>query len=159
MAANFSIPRETITVGSDGGYFTVRGMNSEDITFLTLTYLDDIKLAVARQSKKLLNVGDTNGAVAELVKDLAKDFPMLCVEIISRCADATTAEDVENFRMLSFVKQFEALQKIIILSTSDGGIEIKNLVGVVASALEANGLSVGPLMTKLKNTIEASGNL
>lgn len=157
MAVSFENPTEKIMVGKDGGYFTVRGLNSEDVTYLTVNYLDDIKRAVAKQTPKPGKLVPSQ-AVTELVKDLATQFPMLCVEIISRAADADAAEDIQKFRMLAFVKQLEALQKIVVLTTSDGVIDLKNLFGVVANLLDANGFQVGPQMSRLMNTIAGSGN-
>lgn len=154
MAVNFEIETTRIEVGSKGGFFTVRGMNSEDITFLTMHYLDDMKKTVAKYAGK--GVMPTN-RVADLVMEVAKDFPSMVVEIISRCAEAETAEDVQKFRRLSFAKQIEALKAIALLTVEDGGIELGKLMGVLASLLEANGLNPGPLMTLLNNTIETSG--
>lgn len=155
MAVSFDIETTRIEVGRNGGFFTVRGMNSEDVTFLTMHYLDDMKLTVAKYGKK---GGIARDAVADLVMDLAKDFPSMVTEIISRCAEAETAEDVAKFRRLSFVKQIEALKAIAVLTVDDGGIDLKKALGAVASLLEANGLKPGPLMTSLLNTIETSAN-
>lgn len=154
MAVNFEIETTRIEVGTKGGYFTVRGMNSEDLTFLTVHYLEDAKALVAKYAER--GVIQRN-RVADLVMELAKDFPTMVVEIISRCAEATTAEDVEKFRQLSFVKQIEALKAIALLTAEDGGIELGKVMGIVASLLEANGLKPGPLMTSLQTIIETSG--
>jgi hypothetical protein len=155
MAVNFEIETTRIEVGKNGGFFTVRGMNSEDVTFLTMHYLDDMKKVVAKYA-------GTGGImpkdrVADVIMDLAKDFPMMVVEIISRCAEATSADDVDKFRRLSFVKQIEALKAIFLLTVEDGGIELGKLAGVVASLLEANGLPPGPLTKSLQTIIETSG--
>ena len=151
MAVNFEIETTRIEVGQ--GYFTVRGMNSEDVTFLTMHYLEDMKKSVAKCADK--GVIQKN-AVADLVMDLAQDFPTMVVEIISRCAEATTAEDIQKFRRLSFVKQIEALRAIVLLTVEDGGIELGKLAGVVLSLLEANGLGQGPLTKSLQSIIETS---
>ena len=82
----------------------------------------------------------------------------MAVEIISRCAEAESAEDVEKFRRLAFVKQIEALKAIVLLTVEDGGVDLGKMMGVVASLLEANGLKPGPLMTSLQTIIETSGN-
>lgn len=153
MAASFDIEMTRIEVGSKGGFFTVRGMNSEDITFLTVHYLEDMKATVAKYATKGVV---QKSAVADLVMEIVKDFPMMAVEIISRCAEATSAEDVEKFRRLSFVKQIEALKAIAILTAEDGGIELGKALGVVASLLEANGLKPGPLMSSLQTIIATS---
>lgn len=154
MAVSFEIETTRIEVGTKGGFFTVRGMNSEDITFLTMHYLEDMKATVAKYAGKGVLPRDR---VADLVMEVAKDFPSMVVEIISRCAEAESAEDVQKFRRLSFVKQIEALKAIALLTVEDGGIELGKLAGVVASLLEANGLKPGPLMTLLQTTIETSG--
>lgn len=155
MAVNFEIETTRIEVGSKGGFFTVRGINSEDITFLTVHYLEDMKAVVAKYAGKRAVL--PKDRVADLVMELAKDFPSMVVEIISRCAEATSPDDVEKFRRLSFVKQIEALKAIALLTVEDSGIELGKLAGVVASLLEANGLKPGPLMTLLQTTIETSG--
>lgn len=154
MAVSFDIETTRIEVGSKGGFFTVRGMNSEDVTFLTLHYLEDIKSTVAKYGH---NPTIAKDRVADLVMQLAQDFPNMVVEIISRCAEAETAEDVEKFRRLSFVKQIEALRAIVLLTVQDSGIDLGKVAGAVASLLEANGLQPGPLMTSLQTIIETSG--
>lgn len=152
MAVNFEIETTRIEVGKNG-YFTVRGMNSEDLTFLTVHYLEDMKALVAKYADKGVV---QKSRVADLVMELAKDFPSMVVEMISRCAEAQTAEDVEKFRRLSFVKQIEALKAIALLTAEDGGIQLGKVMGVVASLLEANGLKPGPLMKSLQTIIETS---
>lgn len=147
MAANFEIEYRKIEVGKSGGYFTVRGMNSEDITFVTSNYLDDARAVVAKYADK---TKIEKNAVAALVMEIAKMFPMLTVEIISRCADATDADSVAKFRLLPFVKQIEALKEIALLTIQDGGVEIKKVTEAVASLLEANGIQPGPLMILLQ---------
>lgn len=52
MAVNFEIPTTEIKVGS--GSFTVRGMNSEDLTFLVTHYLEDMKATVAKYGDKVV---------------------------------------------------------------------------------------------------------
>lgn len=153
MAVNFEIETTRIEVGSKGGFFTVRGMNSEDLTFLTVHYLEDMKSLVAKYADR--GVIQRN-RVADLVMELAKDFPTMVVEIISRCAEATSAEEVEKLRRLSFVKQIEALKAIALLTAEDGGIELGKGMGIVAILLEANGLKPGPLTTLLQTIIETS---
>ena len=149
MAVNFEIETTRIEVGS--GYFTVRGLNTEDITFLTVHYLDDLKALIA---KNTINGAVQKNAVAELLMQVAKDFPMMVTEIISRCAEAESADDVQKFRRLSFVKQIEALKAITLLSVEDGAFDLKKVLEVVEKLLVVNGLPSGPLMSKLRNTIE-----
>lgn len=153
MAVQFEIETDRIEVGKQGGYFTVRGMSADDVTFLTVHYLQDMKALVAKYADKGVI---QKSRVADLVTELAKDFPSMVVEIISRCADSTTAEDIEKFRRLSFVKQIEALKKIAVLTAEDGGIELGKVLGTVRSLLEANGVKPGPLMTSLQTIIATS---
>ena len=157
MAAHFEIETTRINVGKTGGYFDVRGLNTEDVTFLTVHYLEDIKHAVADYGERSA-AGISHDALTDLIMSIAKDFPMMVVEIISRCAESTSAEDVAKFRQLSFPKQIEALRAISILTTEDGGIDLKKVLGVVASLLEVNGVKRGPLMTSLMTTIETFGS-
>ena len=152
MAVNFDIAVQRVEV--NGGFFTVRGLSAEDLTFLTINYLDDMKKVVAQYSDRGMV---QKSRVAELVMDLAKDFPAMVAEIISRCADAETAEDVIKFRRLAFIKQVEALKHIAVLTVEDGGIELGNVTRVLATLLEANGLSAGTLTKSLQTIIEASG--
>lgn len=152
MAVNFDIQTQRIEVNK--GYFTVRGMSAEDITYLTLNHLDDMKAVIAKYGENGLV---QRNRVAEVVADLAKDFPDMVVEIISRCADSRSVEDIEKFRRLSFVKQIEALKHIAVLTVEDGGIDLGNAARVLATLLEANGLSAGTLTKSLQNIIAASG--
>lgn len=152
MAANFEIPTTIITMKQ--GEFTVRGLSSEDVVFLSTTYWDDITKAVAKYGKKSGGVVPRS-QVAELVMEIAKDFPSMAAEIISRCADAP--EHVDKFRRLSFVKQVEALKAIAILSTEDGH-ELKKWALGLVTLLEARGLLLGPQATQLQTIISKSGS-
>ena len=152
MSVNFDIAVRRIEVNK--GYFEVRGLSAEDLTHLTVTYLDDMKAVVAKYGEHGMV---QKSRVADLVMELAKDFPSMVVEIISRCADSTTAEDREKFRRLAFVKQVEALKEIAILTVEDGGIDLGNAARVLAAVLEANGLSAGTLTKSLQTIIEGSG--
>lgn len=151
MAVQFEIETTRITVGK--GFFDVRGLNTDDVTFLTTHYLEDMKSVIAKY-------GQINGVrrdrVADLVMDLAKDFPSMVVEIISRCSEATSPEDIEKFRRLSFIKQIEALKAIVLLTVQDSGIDLGKVAGAVASLLEANGLPPGPLTQSLQTIMETS---
>lgn len=156
MSADFEIPFVTITVGKGGknGSFTVRGMNGDDVVFITTTYLEDLK-------KVLAKYGGTprlqKSRVADLVMEIIKDFPMLSVEIISRCADCPG--DTEKFRNLSFITQINALKAILELSSDDDdGQLLKKAGAALASLLETNGLSLGPLSAQLRTIIGASVN-
>lgn len=155
MAVDFTIPYVTISVGKGGknGTFSVRGLNGDDVVFITTTYLEDLKKVLAKHGNKGGRMQQS--AVADLVMDVVKDFPMLSAEIISRCADAES--EVEKFRNLSFIKQIEALKAIIELSTDDDDGELLKKAGVgLASLLEANGLQLGPLSAKLRTIIAPS---
>lgn len=151
MAVNFEIPTEEIKVGK-GGSFTVRGLDTEDVVFLTSTYLEDIKTLIAKFGNKQGVM--PRSAVAELVMEIAKSFPMMTAEIVARCAGAEQ-EDFDKFRHLPFAKNIEALKAIAILSVEDGH-ELKNLAGGLASLLEANGLQLGPLSKSLQTIINQS---
>ena len=155
MAIHFDeIPVTRIEVGKTG-YFTVRGLNTEDLTFLTRNYLEDMQQTVARYGGQSVF---PQGKLGEIVMDLAKDFPAMVTEIISRCAEAETAEQVELFRRLSFVKQIEALRAIALLTMEDSGIELGKFGGVLASLLEAVSQQPGPLRTLLQTIIVQSEN-
>jgi len=151
MAVNFEIEVRRIKVGKDG-YFDVRGINAEDLTFLTTTYIDDLKAAVSKHGKRGGRVPPDK--VAEVLLDLAKSFPSLSAEIISRAADAP--DETDKFRRLPFPVTLAALKAITELSIQDGGVELKNLVAGLGAMLEANGVQLGPLPTHLKTTSEES---
>lgn len=154
MAVNFEIETTRVPVGTKGGYFDVRGLNSEDVIFLTTNYLEEVKAVVAKYAKRGVVQKDR---VADLVMELAKDVPTMMTEIISRCAEARTDEDIAKFSRLSFSAQITALKAIFLLTVEDGSIELGKLAGIAASLLEANGLKPGPLMTSLQTTIATSG--
>lgn len=156
MSADFEIPYVTVNVGKGGknGSFTVRGMNGDDVIFITTTYLEDLK-------KVLAKYGNTprlqKSRVADMVMEIIKDFPMLSVEIISRCADCPG--DTEKFRNLSFLKQIEALKAIVELSSDDDDGQLLKKAGAgLVALLETNGLSLGPLSAQLRSIIGASVN-
>lgn len=156
MAVNFDIETVTISVGTKGGSLTVRGLNSEDLTFLTLHYLDDMQATVAKFGDR--NITD-RPQVADVLRELAREFPNMVVEIISRAAEAESADDIAKLRRLSFVKQLEALKAVANLTIEDGGIDLKKALGFVANLLEATDLPPGPLLTSLQTIIATSGRL
>jgi len=151
MAVDFEIPTERIEVGKGG--FDVRGVDAETLVFITSGYLEDIKKAVARYG---LRGRVPQSRLTDVVLDLAKDFPSLAAEIISRCADAP--DQVEKFRRLGYSATIKALLAIFRLSSEDGGVELKNLGAGLVALLESNGVQLGPLATHLKSTIETSEN-
>ena len=153
MAANFEIPITTITMKT--GSFTVRGLSGEDVVFMSRTYWDDVIKLVEKYGKKTGGVVPRS-QLADLVLDLAKDFPSMVAEIISRCADAP--EQVDKFRQLSFIKQVEALKAIAVLSIEDGH-ELKKWALGLVTLLEARGLLLGPQANKLQTIINKSENL
>lgn len=151
MAVQFEIERRRIKVGRDG-FFDVRGINADDLVYLTKFSLDDIKAAVAKH-------GRTGGSIprdkmADAVLDIAQSFPTLTTEIISRCAEAP--EEQDKFRQLPFAITISALKAILELSVEDGGVELKNLAAGLVAVLETNGIHLGPLGTQLRNTIAQS---
>lgn len=156
MSADFEIPYATIQVGKGGrnGSFTVRGVNGDDVVFITTTYLEDLKRIMAKYGA---SGRVQRSRVADLVMEIIKDFPMLTVEIISRCADCPG--DTDKFRNLSFIKQVEALKAIFELSSEDDDAQLlKKVGGGLASLLEANGLKLGPLTAQLQTIIGTSVN-
>ena len=156
MSVNFEIETTEIPVGRQGGSLTVRGLNTEDVTHLTINYLDDMKLSVAKYGERGSAI--MQDRVADFVMELAKDFPSMVTEIISRCAETESPEDVQKIRRLPFIKQIEALKAIAVLSIDDGAIDLKKFVGIVANLLDAAGLSGGPLTTSLRTIISTSEN-
>lgn len=147
MAVNFTISTRRVDM-SKGQFFDVRGMNTEDFTYLTTTFLEDMKAAVAEHGK-LGRI--TKDRAAHTIMEVAKGFPTMVAEIISRCADAP--DRVDDFRNLPFPVVIKALKEIVELTVEDGGVELGNLLAAVAALLETNGLSLGPLGTQLNDII------
>lgn len=146
MAVSFTISTRRIKVGKNG-FFDVRGVNTEDLSFLTLEYLDDMKAAVAKYGAGGLRAAD----VADVVFKLVREFSTLSSEIISRCADAPERRD--EFHRLNFQVQLNALKAIFDLTMEDGGVDVGNFWGVIAALLDANGLNLGPITTQLNAII------
>ena len=150
MAVNFEIETVRIKVGKEG-FFDVRGLNTEDLTYLTVEYIDDMKAAVAKYGKKAIPAD----ALGDMIMTIAKEFGPLSTEIISRAADAPD-DKKDDFRRLSFHVSIKALKAIFDLTMIDGGIELGNLGRAVAALLEVNGLKLGPLGTKLNDIISTA---
>lgn len=150
MAVQFEIEFRRIKVGKSG-FFDVRGINADDLTYLTTFSLDDIKAAIAKHGRGGLVPRDKS---TDVILDVAKSFPTLASEIISRCAEAP--DDQDKFRQLPFPVTISALKAIMELSVEDGGVELKNLAAGLVAMLETNGIHLGPLGTQLKNTIMGS---
>ena len=139
MSVNFTIPTVEIKVGK--GSFTLRGLNAEDIVFLSSIYWEDIVKLVAEEGAKHKGGVVPKNRMISLAMEIAKSFPSMTAEITARCADAP--EQVSLFRNLSFVKQIEALKAIFQLSVEDGH-ELKKWMQGLASLVEVNGLQLDP---------------
>lgn len=154
MANTFTIETRRIPVGKNGknGFFEVRGVNTEDLTHLSVDYLDDMKAAVAKYGAGGLRPDD----VADVVTKLAREFASFATEIISRCADAPERRD--DFHRLPFNTQLKALKEIFDLTMQDGGVDVGNFWGAIAALLDANGLNLGPISTRLNAIINSAEN-
>lgn len=151
MAVNFEIPIERITF--KGGFFDVRGMNSEDVSWLMREHIEQAKTVIAQYGQKFERGRIPTNAVTELALDLVQLFPQMAAEIISRCADAP--DEWQKFQNIPVVVQAKALHAIMVLTTDDGP-ELKNLMGALVSLLEAKGLQLGTLGKSLQTIINSS---
>lgn len=135
------------------GSFWVRGMNTEDLTFLVVNYLEDVMRAMIEFGNKSdedqLSVLDRS-RWPEFMLMLTQGYPELVSEMISRCADA--ADHIERFRRLPFPVQLQAMHAIAVLTTEDAG-GLGNLVAALRTLLETRGLRLGPLAKNLQNII------
>lgn len=144
-------------VESKRGSFMVRGMNTEDLTFLVSNYLEDMIAALVQFGEKVENEGVRfidRSAWPELLLILTQSFPELVTEIISRCADAK--EHIDRFRRLAFPVQLQALHAITELTTEDAG-GLGNLGAALRTLLETRGLHLGPLARNLQSITGALG--
>ena len=161
MAVNFTIETRRIVVkkakseDEEEQFFDVRGLNTEDFTFLTTEYLEDIAQAVARAAGPSGRIHPSKRQ--EVISDIASQFPDLAAETISRCAEAR--EDKAKFRQLGVLVTMNALAAIYELTVLDGGADLGKVGGGLASLLEAQGLKLGPLANQLKNTIESAAKM
>lgn len=144
-------------IESKRGSFNVRGMNTDDLTFLVSNYLEDMVNALIQFGEKQ---GDDvsrfvdRAAWPELLLVLTQDFPELVTEIISRCAEAP--EHIAMFRKLAFPVQLQALHAIVELTTEDAG-GLGNLWAALRILLETRGLRLGPLAKNLQSITGALG--
>lgn len=144
-------------IESRRGSFMVRGMNTDDLTFLVTNYLEQMVRALQQFGKEHGDDGATlleTKALGELFLILTTGFPELVAEIISRCADRPDL--VETVRRMAFPIQVQALAAITELTIEDAG-GLGNLTAVLRSLLETRGLQVGPLTTSLRTIIEKQG--
>lgn len=152
MAINFEIETRRVKVGKNG-HFDVRAINADDFTYATSYFLDDLKAIAIEQAGKPIPPGE----VAGVLLNIAKSFPSLIAELIARCAEASTEEEFEKFRKLPLPISIVALKEIVELTTQDGGIELGNVLTLVANQLDAAGLSSGPLMKSLSDIMSVAG--
>ena len=139
------------------GAFEVRGLNTEDLTYLVVNHLEPILLALQEFGEK--SNQDTRQLLdkatwPEFLLLLAQHFPELVAEIISRGADEPTMYD--KARQLPLPVQIRALYDISELTIEDAG-ELKNLGAVLASLLRTRGLKLGPLTKRLQTIIGDAG--
>src|SRR5688572_14644047 len=89
------------------GKFGVRGLALTDLTYLVTNHLGDLtkaaELWLARKQMDRWN----KTMLMEFATILARDFPMLTVEIISCCADET--DQAAKVAKLPFLTQLNAL--------------------------------------------------
>ncbi len=149
MAISFTVETKRVTVGK-GGYFDVRGLSADDLTYLTAHFLEDLKSMAIDFSVTKFKADQR----AEMILAIAKSFPGLCAEVVSRCADASE-DDRPQFMRLPFVATIRALKAITDLTLEDGGVELGNLLAAIAAHLDAAGVESGPLMKSLSATISA----
>ncbi len=158
MTAERKVGLEHFEIGeklieSRRGSFMVRGMNTEDLTFLVTNYLEDLILAITQFGKDHDVSGQTlieKKALPELFFILTNGFPLLTAELISRCADKP--ELLETVRRMAFPVQIQALAAITELTTEDAG-GLGNLLAAIRSLLETRGLHLGPLAKNLQTII------
>ncbi len=153
MSLNFEVPYETLPVGK--GSIQLRALNGEDTIQLIENYLDDIKAVLTKHGQKSSVPSSQLNAI---IMDIAKSFPSMAVEIISRAAESVDIESMEKIRKLSFMKQIAALRIVFKLSTEDSEDELKNFGAVLVSLLESRGIQLGPLTARLQTIINQSEN-
>ncbi len=140
-------------IESKRGSFMVRGMNTDDLTYLVTNYLEDMVAALTQFGKDQDLTGETllnRKALPELFFILTNGFPTLVSEMISRCADAPGM--AEKVRRMAFPIQIQALHAITELTIEDAG-GLGNLGAALRSLLETRNLHLGPLAKNLQTII------
>lgn len=134
------------------GTFVVRGMNVEDLTYLTTHYFEDMVKALETHGLSLSETTlDNRESLAELFLLLVRDFPGLVAEMISRAAEEP--DKLDQIRRIAFPVQLQLLHAITELTIEDAG-GLGNLWAALRTLLEARGLRVGPLARNLQDIIE-----
>jgi hypothetical protein len=143
-------------IESKRGSFAVRGMNTDDLTFLVTNYLEEVVAALAQFGEKHdLSGGRVHkDALGEFFLILVHGFPDIVAEMISRCADRPDL--IEKVRRMPFIIHIQALAAIVELTVEDAG-GLGNLWAVLRSLLETRNLQVGPLTNRLRAIIETPG--
>lgn len=126
---------------------TVRGLNIEDLTFLATNYLDDIQRAVAMYGGQ---PGRLRKNLGDFLITVGRDFPRLCAEMISLASDEPGTASVAM--TLPWMTQILALKEILRLSTEEAG-GLKNLIAVLAAALEIDQTKLGEMQSRLQTII------
>ena len=135
-----SIRRETIK--TPGGEFTVRGLNSVDITNLVRSHGADMSKAFS--AFDLNSFGDAAGiaTAAKLAKDILTSTPILLGSIIAHAADEP--DEIANAMALPLAFQVEALEKIVTLTFETEGGPKKVLETVMRMIQGAAALTDNP---------------
>lgn len=113
--------------------FTVRGLNIEDLTSLTVKNLPAIQEAFKLYNDSKIEVF-TQTALNKLILSLTVQLPGLVAEVISQAADEPEAAD--KARKLPMPLQVLALTEIVNLTFEEVG-DLKNLFATLASKVKA----------------------
>lgn len=129
--ADYEVVKKTIPFNNKGGSFEIRGLNTDDFTFMIATNLDRIADALAKYQES----GDTiwrEGGLDDFVKSLIRELPELVAEVISTAADEPTL--IDKARKLPFGVQMTALVEIMGMTLEEAG-GVKNLFATLANLL------------------------
>lgn len=138
--SNYSIPRTTIALG-DGNEISVRGLNTEDISFLVQVHKADVDAVVAMMRGTIKDAKTPDEIAAAVTKQgdetlllAVQHFPLLIGNIIANAADEPEAWD--NATKLPAPVQLEALLAIVrhTFNDVDG---FKKFVGNVTAVLRS----------------------
>jgi hypothetical protein len=131
--SSYIVPTSSVVVGKTS--FDVRAIAFPDLTSLVQNHMTDLMVIIDKHRETKNDVYAKKN-ISELVVMVARDFPTLATEIISRCIanEVVTDETRDKIAQLSFPVFIDAMIKIAMLTVEEAG-GLKNLIASLRSRL------------------------
>lgn len=135
-----SLTFPSVTIKTSGGEFSVRGLNSADISKLLEVHREEIESAFTG----LVDKKTDGGSLESIGLDIVRSAPTVMASVIALAADDYTEEGRANAKRLSAPAQLEALNAIGRLTfDTEGGV--KKVLALVLDMMQGTRETIADL--------------